>query len=167
MDSLTGLYNRKYIIERLFQEVSEAIRYSQHLSIILFCIDHFKLINSDYGDHIGDEVLVEISSVVRSNLRKSDIAGRYSGDEFIIILPHTDNKGADNTANRLLKNISNIKWNYKGLSVTVSGGIGSLKREKNSLIIREDKLLYELIRSADDLLYKAKQSGRNRIENGQ
>ncbi len=166
MDSLTGLYNRKYIIERLFQEVSEAIRYSQHLSVILFSIDHFKNINNIYGDRTGNEVLSEISAEIKNNLRKSDIAGRYSGDEFIIILPHTDNKGADNTANRLLKNIRRINWKYKDLTVTVSGGIGSLKKEKDSLIIREDKLIYELIRSADDLLYKAKQNGRDRIETG-
>jgi diguanylate cyclase (GGDEF)-like protein len=164
MDGLTELYNRKYIIERLFQEVSEAVRYSQHLSIILFCIDHFKQINAIHGDQVGNEVLMVVSGVIKSNLRKSDIAGRYSGDEFIIILPHTDNKGACLTANRLLKNINEIEWHHRGLNVTASGGVSTLKKEKNSLVIREDLLLYELIRRADDLLYKAKKAGRNRIE---
>ena len=102
----------------------------------------------------GDEVLVKISSVIEETIRKVDIAGRYGGEEFLIVIPDTDSGGAYKTAERIRESIEKIKWDKDGLKVTISGGVCEFKDEDSG----------KLITKADKLLYKAKESGRNRIE---
>ncbi len=153
-DSMTGLYNHRYIIDSLSERIMEARRYKQPLSVIMLDVDHFKKVNDNHGHAFGDFVLVRISTIIEETIRKTDIAGRYGGEEFLIIYTNTDNKSAFNTSERLRKSIEKEKWDKADLIVTVSGGICELKDEDFS----------KLIMKADSLLYKAKENGRNRIE---
>lgn len=153
-DSLTGLFNHRFIIERLGQEIAEAKRYDFNLSVIMFDIDYFKTVNDNYGHQMGDKVLFEISETIKDQLRKVDIVGRYGGEEFLVICPHTDLEGILITAERIRKKIGTLTFGEENMNVTISGGVGTLKDEDVS----------ELIRRTDELLYQAKENGRNRIE---
>ena len=153
-DSMTGLYNHRYIIDSLSERIIEAKRYKQSLSVAMIDIDHFKKVNDNYGHIFGDYVLVKISMIIEETIRKTDIAGRYGGEEYLIIFTNTDKKNAFNMLERLRKSIEEEKWDKADLAVTVSGGICEFKDEDYS----------ELIIEADRLLYKAKENGRNRIE---
>jgi diguanylate cyclase (GGDEF)-like protein len=153
-DSMTGLYNHRYIIDSLSDRIIEAKRYKQPLSVIMFDIDHFKKVNDSHGHIFGDYVLVRVSTIIEESIRKTDIAGRYGGEEYLIIFTNTDSKNAYNTSERIRKSIEKEKWEKADLAVTVSGGICEL----------EDEDCPKLIMKADNLLYKAKENGRNRIE---
>ncbi|MFH2058664.1 MAG: response regulator [Pseudomonadota bacterium] len=153
-DGLTKLYNHGFIHERLAQEISRSRREKHPVSVIMFDLDHFKNINDTYGHKTGDEILVMVASLIKESLRKEDVAGRYGGEEFLIILPNTDGQGAVNAANKIRTKIQNKTLPQKGLSVTISGGVCSL----------EDEDVNNLIMKADQLLYQAKKRGRNRIE---
>ncbi len=153
-DGLTNIYNHKYIKERLNQEILESQRYNNDLSIIMFDIDHFKDINDDYGHQFGDKVLKKVASIFKSELRATDIPGRYGGEEFLIILPNINTKNAFITAERIRKTIEGVNWGNEELKITISGGISS----------QYSSGMDDLIRKADSLLYQAKKKGRNRIE---
>lgn len=153
-DGLTGLYNHRYIIDTLSQRIIEAKRYKKPLSIGMLDIDYFKKINDKYGHQFGDEVLVKISSIIEDTIRKVDIASRYGGEEFLIVFPDTNSSGAYKTVERIRKSIESIKWDKSGLKSTLTGGVCELKDEDSE----------KLIIKADKLLYKGKESGRNRIE---
>ena len=154
IDGLTNLYNHKYVVERLDEEIKRAQRYNKKISIIMLDIDNFKLINDDYGHQFGDTVLKKISEELKCTIRTIDIVGRYGGEEFIVILPETDLQSAVKLAERLRIKISNIKFKEKNVRVTISGGVAELEKET----------VFELIGKSDILLYKAKENGRNRIE---
>jgi len=153
-DSMTGLYNHRYIIDSLSERIAEAKRYKQSLSVAMLDIDYFKKVNDNYGHLFGDFVLVRISTIIEESIRKTDIAGRYGGEEYLIIFTNTDKKSALNTLERIRKSIEKEKWDKRDLVVTISGGLSELKDEDYS----------KLIKKADDLLYKAKENGRNRNE---
>jgi len=155
-DSLTGLYNHKNIMERLEDEVNESARYGHPLSVIMFDLDHFKDINDRFGHLVGDEILVRVSSAISSRIRKVDIAGRYGGEEFLVILPHTALNGAFYMADSIRSMIGDITWSIDGLSVTISGGVAENSGNRAR----------EFVDRADSLLYSAKKNGRNRIEYG-
>ncbi|MCY6370929.1 diguanylate cyclase [Clostridium ganghwense] len=154
IDGLTSLYNHKYMYERLEEEIKSAKIYNNKLSLIMFDIDKFKLINDTYGHQTGDEVLIKIGNELKQQLRKSYVIGRYGGEEFILILPETDLKGAVILAERLRKGISEIKFKEENITVTISVGAAELKSET----------AIELIGKSDKLLYTAKRNGRDRIE---
>ena len=154
MDGLTKLYNHSYIHERLSEEISNTKRHDLDLSLIMFDLDNFKSVNDLYGHKQGDLVLKEISSSILDIIREEDIAGRYGGEEFIVILPNTDDTSAYKVAEKIRTSVKNIKWNVEKLKVTLSGGVRSLKNET----------VHEFIEKTDILLYKAKNSGRDRIE---
>ncbi len=153
-DGLTEIYNHKYIYERLEKEIKLARRYRKTLSVCMFDIDYFKKINDEYGHQIGDQVLKFFSNFLRTELRDTDIIGRYGGEEFVIILPETPILDAYNTAERLRVGIEGMLIEKK-IKITVSGGVAELLNEPNAL---------ELISKADMLLYIAKRGGRNRVE---
>lgn len=166
MDSLTDLYNYKFIVKRLSESIAESLRYKHPLTVVLLDIDHFKRINSIHGHDIGDQVLAKMSNSIKNGLRQSDIAGRYSGEEFLIILPHTDLDGGYKTAERIRATIEGLDWNgIPDLKVTVSGGVSALPPiGESDPGVKTENMLYKLIMKADNLLFKAKESGRNRIE---
>lgn len=152
-DSLTQLYNHKYIYERLEQEINKAKTFSRKLSIVMFDIDHFKSVNDNYGHQVGDKVILAVTHTLKEQCRKVDILGRYGGEEFLAILPDTDLEGALLTAERIRTRILQLEFT-EGLKISISGGIAQLSEED----------AISLVRKADDLLYKAKEGGRNRME---
>jgi diguanylate cyclase (GGDEF)-like protein len=157
-DSLTGLGNRRFLFERLGQEVYRARRYHTPLSLLLFDIDHFKRINDGWGHAVGDHVLREIARETHQSLRKADTAGRYGGEEFIVLLPETDLAEAVALAHRLNREISRkvIKPERGSpILVTVSVGVATLAPAESG---------EELVQRADQALYRAKQAGRDRVE---
>ena len=119
-------------------------------------IDYFKKVNDNYGHQIGDEVLVKVSEIIQENIRETDIAGRYGGEEFLIIFPQTNCKEALNTAERINLTLKAHKFD-KGFTLTISGGLSEWQGENAA----------QLIKKADELLYKAKNGGRDRIEAGE
>lgn len=155
-DGLTGAYNHAWIVGELAAEIERSKRYNNPFSIILFDIDDFKLINDRYGHLVGDQVLRDVTQVTKENLRTIDKVGRYGGEEFLIILPETTEEKASLVAERLRVAIQNSSLESEGsaIRVTVSGGIASYGANT------QEK---DLIKIADDNLYKAKGEGKNRI----
>ena len=152
-DSLTQLFNHKYIYERLEQEINKAKTFSRRLSIIMFDIDHFKSVNDNYGHQTGDKVILAVTHTLKEQCRKVDILGRYGGEEFLAILPDTDLEGAFLTAERIRTKVLSLEFE-EGMKISISGG----------LVQFSDEDAISLVRKADDLLYKAKEGGRNKME---
>jgi two-component system, cell cycle response regulator len=154
-DMLTGLDNRRHIEEQLRQQSSAARRHREEFAVLLFDIDHFKRVNDTYGHPTGDLVLREFAHRLRGELRAEDIACRWGGEEFLIVLPHTGPPEALAVAERIrsVTESTPILAGDQLIGLTVSGGcaIGSGGTPE------------DLIREADSLLYRAKQDGRNRI----
>jgi len=152
-DGLTGLFNHKKTLSMIEKEVKRSKRYGSEFSILMMDIDYFKHVNDQYGHQVGDRVLVQISETIKKNIRETDIAGRYGGEEFLIIFPETTREKALVTATRIADAIKGYE-HVEGFHVTVSGGLAGWTGETT----------IELVKEADDLLYKAKNSGRDRIE---
>ncbi len=159
-DPLTGLYNRRYFIEQIELEFKRSKRYNRDLSLLMLDIDHFKSVNDNYGHQVGDIVLRKISSIIINQLRDSDLAFRYGGEEFMVILPETKADDAINVAKRMKQEILETEHTYRNLNfkVTASIGIVSLKDKLGKFKTADD-----IIKKVDDNLYKAKNSGRNTI----
>jgi two-component system, cell cycle response regulator len=154
VDGLTQVYNRRYFLEQLEREVSRAKRYRRELSLILFDIDHFKLINDNYGHLAGDYVLKQLATVVKGKIRREDILSRYGGEEFAIILPEIDAPNAMQFAEKVRRLIEKAPFKFEEtkISVTVSVGVATC-------IDADDAPA--LIKRTDDKLYEAKGAGRN------
>lgn len=157
-DGLTKVLNRRYWEEQLKQEIHRAQRYQHPLSLILFDLDKFKDLNDKYGHLGGDFVLIELSSLIGSLLRDSDLLGRYGGEEFGIVLPDTNGQGAMDVAERIRKAIADhpMLFNQQTIRVTLSIGVAEL--DPTNHLLHDD-----LIREADMALYDAKRTGRNRV----
>ena len=155
-DGLTGLFNRRHFENRLGEEIGRAQRYGQKISMLMIDIDHFKLVNDDFGHLIGDDVLRQTASVFLRQLRKVDVVCRYGGEEFAIILPSTSLENAVMVAGKLRRAVE--AHNFPGVprTVTISVGVAEFPAE--------GKAADDLIRPADERLYEAKQGGRNRVE---
>lgn len=153
-DYLTGTYNRKKFYDELTKEIDRVERYSQKLSIFMFDIDHFKSVNDTYGHQAGDAVLQEISSIVQSAIRKTDVFARYGGEEFAVLMPGTTANGARDIAERLRIEIEQYSFAH-GSKVTCSFGVAEISDSDNA-----DSFLNK----ADIALYRAKDNGRNRVE---
>lgn len=126
-DELTGLYNHRYLHERLDQELSEAVRHRRPLSLLLLDIDRFKEVNIRYGWRIGDQILAGIADLIRQLIRKEDIAGRYGGEEFVILLPNTPPQAAEYVAQRLQQDIRRKRWTTCDCRIRISVGLSSLE----------------------------------------
>jgi len=153
-DSLTGLCNRRHIFSRLTQEIEKSGRYKTSFSVLMLDIDHFKEINDTYGHQFGDTMLKKVSEIIRSSIRTMDIGGRYGGEEFLIILPEIPVKGAITVAQRIREEVEKIQSEDENFSITVSIGAAEYTGES----------IQDIIKKVDELLYKAKQRGRNCIE---
>ncbi len=155
-DFLTNIANKKALQEELTKQESAFKRYGINYSIVFFDIDHFKNINDTYGHDAGDVILKSLGLLFRRYAREVDTIGRFGGEEFVAILPNTDKDGAYRFAEKLREIISKTKFLYKKtrIKVTVSAGVAS-RNEVNS---KE-----ELLKKADERLYLAKKSGRNRV----
>jgi two-component system cell cycle response regulator len=158
LDGLTGLWNRRYFDQRMIQEISEAKRHSRPLSLVLCDIDRFKRLNDQFGHPFGDSVLERVAQVL-SGGRTSDIACRYGGEEFGLILSSTNIESGSEVAERLRMAIESIVWpGNPDLVVTASFGICDTEN------FGDDITPETMLKNADSALYKAKQAGRNRVE---
>jgi diguanylate cyclase (GGDEF)-like protein len=156
-DGLTGIYNRRYLEQRLSAEFDRCRRYHDQFSFVLFDLDHFKRINDTYGHLAGDEVLCVVSQHINSLLRSVDVMGRYGGEEFGIILPATPMRSALILAERIRQAIEQAPVAYKEIAIPVTVSIGIAEFE-------QDAPNYEhLIGCADRALYHGKENGRNQV----
>lgn len=153
-DRLTGLYNRLKLDESLTYEFERITRSYKPFSLILLDIDHFKKVNDQHGHQTGDIVLVEMAKVLTESIRKTDILGRWGGEEFLIICPETSKEGAKNLAEKLRKTIEGNPFQFMN-SLTSSVGVATYRKHDT---------ITNLIERADKALYTAKNNGRNRIE---
>jgi len=157
-DALTGLINRRALTDSLTYEMDRAKRYGSGLSLILCDIDNFKEINDNYGHDMGDRALQMLSGTLKSMLRRTDIAGRYGGDEFMIILPETAAGGAESLADKLLSEIRKSDLRFDdGKQVSLSMSIGI------ACMTGEEETPDSLVKRADAALYTSKQGGRDRV----
>jgi two-component system, cell cycle response regulator len=157
-DSLTGLYNRRAILGKLRELINLANRYKEDFSLSMLDIDHFKKVNDRYGHLTGDQVLEEIATLIRRNIRDTDIVGRYGGEEFIIILPKTALSSSWVVAERLRTIIEKAEMKDPAgnvFTITVSQGLAGWERDEDAA---------SLISRADEALYKAKEKGRNCVQ---
>ena len=162
-DPLTNSYNRGYLIQRLPQEISRAQRYGRPLSLIMSDLDHFKMINDDYGHQAGDIVLKKFVESINGKIRQGiDWMARYGGEEFILVLPEMDLKGASILAERLRNVVSEnvIDVGETQLRITASFGVTCFEATK----ITNKASPESMIKEADACLYVAKRQGRNRIK---
>ena len=158
-DHLTGLFNRRYLMEALGKEVQRSQRKRGKLSLILLDIDHFKRVNDQYGHLQGDVVLQKVSLQLQKELRNYDLAARYGGEEFMAILPDATLEEAVFVANRVRMSVQATKFSgeLSELSLTVSLGVAMFSK-------RTCATVDDFIKLADDALYRAKANGRNRVE---
>jgi diguanylate cyclase (GGDEF)-like protein len=157
IDGLTQIFNRKHWEECLAQEFSRSRRYDHGLALIMFDLDNFKSFNDTYGHQCGDTVLIETSKVIQSLLRLCDLFGRYGGEEFAVILPDTDLKGAADVAERIREAINKNVINFQDKAMSVSASVGV------AVINSEDTRYEDLISRSDLALYQAKDQGRNKV----
>ncbi|MCV6607483.1 MAG: transporter substrate-binding domain-containing protein, partial [Campylobacterales bacterium] len=153
-DRLTKIYNRGKLDDSLETELQKAQRYKHTFGVIILDIDYFKEVNDNYGHIVGDKLLIEITQVFQTHIRKTDILGRWGGEEFLIICPHSDLEGTKEAAEHLRKEIEKKYFTDVGVK-TASFGVTALK---------EGDSVTSLIKRADDALYTAKNNGRNRVE---
>ncbi|MDX8398216.1 MAG: diguanylate cyclase [Mariprofundaceae bacterium] len=155
-DALTGLYNRRFFNASLEKECKRAERYDSHLSLIMIDIDKFKLLNDKLGHQCGDDCLVYLANCMTQTIRDVDIAVRYGGEEFIIILPQADIKEAIVLAERLREQVEKTTAEAAGVFFTISSGVAAWQ-------IGNDMTSESFIKIADKALYKAKDMGRNKV----
>jgi two-component system, cell cycle response regulator len=158
VDGLTDIHNKRYFLEFLDRELARSSRYDRPLSVVMFDIDRFKLINDEMGHLGGDFTLRELAARIKGSIRKEELFARYGGEEFVLVLPETNREGTTILTERLLKVVSQTPFLFedKSFHVTISAGVTSTCGEKDITPI-------ELIRRADEKLYQAKEEGRNRI----
>jgi diguanylate cyclase len=156
-DGLTGIYNRRFLEKRLIEEFERHVRYARKLSIIMFDIDFFKKVNDTYGHQCGDFILKSVSAKIAAIIRKSDSLARYGGEEFCCLLPETDINSATKLAERFRIAVEGLDNIFQGTSIriTISLGVAGMGVEHGSAEM--------LLKKADEALYAAKRSGRNRV----
>lgn len=158
-DPLTGLFNRRYMLEAIEQSRSRAERNGTEIAIMMIDLDHFKLFNDNFGHDAGDYVLKTVSQVLKDSLRQEDIACRYGGEEFCIVCPATGETHALQIAERIGHSIRSLELNINQLSLgNVTTSIGVAVYPQHSLIMND------VIKIADEALYLAKKNGRDRVE---
>ncbi len=157
IDGLTQIFNKRYFTETVDRELSRSARYGRSLTQIMFDIDHFKQINDNAGHLAGDHVLKQLASAVKTKIRREDVFARYGGEEFAILLPEVNLKGAVLTAEKIRKLVEKTQFRFddEDVPVTISLGVAQAVKDTNEASA--------LIRAADEKLYEAKRSGRNRV----
>ena len=155
-DALTGIKNRRNVLDIGEKEIKHCARYKRELSVVFFDIDHFKKVNDAWGHLAGDKVLIEVTRTCTGQIRDSDSFGRYGGEEFVLILPETSYEAAVHVAEKLRRAIerTTVVFEQHKIHVTASFGVAFLEN---------GDALDDLFSRADQLLYKAKNTGRNQV----
>lgn len=158
MDGLTQIYNRRYLDQRLSEELSDSRRHERPLTIALLDLDHFKNLNDKFGHLAGDKVLCEVTETISDMLREHDVVARYGGEEFALVLSSTPQAAGLDLGERVRKTIAERGFRYEDqeLPVTISLGLASFPENGST----KDGLL----KAADQALYKAKEAGRNQVK---
>jgi len=159
-DPLTGVSNRRHFMEQLESELKKVVRHKRPLAFMMIDIDHFKSVNDTYGHHAGDMVLKGIANMIKSMLREVDCFGRFGGEEFAAFLPETDAASALVVGERIRNKIESAEWVVGDSKIICTISIGI------SAYLADDKKVEFLIKQADDALYLAKESGRNKVKFG-
>ncbi len=156
MDSLTGVYNKRYLNKRIKKEYSKVGRYGIRSSLIFLDIDHFKKINDNYSHEAGDYILKSIGRIIKKQVKKSDIVFRYGGEEFIIITPYSSSPEAAVLAHKIRKTIEGTSFRFlkNNFKITVSAGAASISSSNSSS---------QALDRADKAMYYSKELGRNRV----
>ena len=156
-DGLTGVYLRRYFLERLKEEIDRSRRFNLRFVFLMLDLDNFKSYNDRYGHLVGDSLLSTVAKIIKDNLREIDIVARYGGEELSIILPDTDKQEAEHVSMRLRQAIEkqHIRAYDEDLQITVSIG--------GSIFPQDAKDIQHLIDKADQAMYRAKQMGKNRV----
>ena len=157
LDGLTGLYNRRQFELGLEQEFNRTKRQPADFSLAILDIDFFKKVNDTYGHQYGDYVLKTVAELMKSSFRKTDLLYRYGGEELVMIMPETGIDGASIPVQRLRRAVEEYNFDYNGVKAKVTVSIGLTKN------FGEFKSAADLLKSADEALYRAKESGRNRV----
>ena len=158
-DGLTGLHNRRYMESHVSTLVEQAASRGKPLTVLVLDIDYFKSVNDTYGHDAGDDVLREFSVRLKKSIRGIDLACRYGGEEFVVVMPDTDLAVATVVAERVRRGIATeafpISQGQKAIEVTISIGISSLTKVTDTAA--------DILKRADQALYRAKRDGRNRV----
>ncbi|PHR26172.1 MAG: hypothetical protein COA36_12845 [Desulfotalea sp.] len=157
-DPLTGLYNRRHLYVQAKKEIARCQRYHTGLTVMLLDIDHFKVINDTWGHALGDYVLTELSTLLQANVRENDVLARYGGEEFIVLYPGIEEADACLLAERFRANIENLSLQHKNETIKFTVSIGCTQYKEDDIEIETT------IARADRALYRAKESGRNKVE---
>jgi diguanylate cyclase (GGDEF)-like protein len=157
IDAMTGLWNRRFLLDSLDVSSSFASRHGLPLSLVLLDVDHFKAINDGYGHAAGDDALRDVAAVLQASARGHDVVSRFGGEEFAILLPGTDREGATAMAERVRRDLAERPWPIR--EVTASFGVATIPR----LECEGGTLAALLLESADMALYHSKRRGRNRV----
>lgn len=155
VDGLTQIFNKRHFSEALNREVSRALRYRRELSLVMFDLDHFKLVNDKHGHLAGDSVLKTLAATVKARIRGEDVFARFGGEEFAIILPEIDGHNAHQFAEKIRHIVETTDFRFEGtrIDVTISMGVATLDPDESDPS--------QLIKRSDERLYEAKNAGRN------
>lgn len=156
-DELTRLFNRRYLFERLAEEIARMARHQYDLACCLVDLDHFKKVNDEFGHQTGDQVLVELSRVMRASIRSIDMLGRYGGEEFLVILPYTNLEKGLVVAERLRTTVKSHRFGM------VDGRVQTLSIGLVSFCAKDAVSIDDVVRSVDEQLYLAKSGGRDKV----
>ncbi|OQK17844.1 diguanylate cyclase [Methyloprofundus sedimenti] len=165
VDTLTGVNNRRFLEQRLGEEIDRAQRNNEALTCFFLDIDFFKKINDDFGHQAGDQVLVSVAAVIREQLRNSDVLARYGGDEFIALLGNIEESMAIDIAERIRGEIKDLVVDFQEASIKTTISIGSVtyKPSIGRKHLTAEKIGEDLIKKADKALYLAKNQGRDKV----
>lgn len=157
-DGLTGLYNHSHILHLLADTARQCQHQLRPMSLVMIDIDHFKQVNDSYGHPVGDRVIKSLALLLRQRLRKTDLCGRYGGEEFLLVLPGTDREQAEQVANELRQRFQQMLFQAgsQSFSCSLSGGVACL-------LPGTPETVSQLVKRADEALYRAKQQGRNQV----
>jgi two-component system, cell cycle response regulator len=159
IDSLTGLFNRRALEKKIAEEFERAKRYHHPISLIILDIDNFKTINDTYGHHGGDTALIKISETLRETTRRSDFPSRFGGEEFVLLLPETDEENAVQVARKIHEGIRSSQFGTTTAPFLLTVSIGV-----NSTSTKQYSDWREMLNDADHALYVAKNTGKDRVE---